>query len=112
MLIADVRKKWNVKLTIVDTWTGPEDKMVGQLWEYFVPSADHPKPKHDETNWFQFVPKYVPEFEPLRVSGDGYDDKNELLQTIKTKYQALKRYCLVNETAQLLFSLTPVDVVF
>lgn len=106
MLFASVTKKWNIKLTVIDQFTGQDEKIIGQLWEYLIPG-------HDEPDHYHFSPKYLPELEGMNIHADGNDDKRDLLESIKTSYQRKLKYCgLVSDRAKLLFSLLPVEQVF
>lgn len=106
MLLATITKKWNVKLTIVDPYTGPDEKVIGQLWEYLIPG--HKDPDH-----YHFAVKYLPEFEGLGLFSDGNDDRQCLLENVKSMYRrTLKDYGFVKEKAKILFSLLPVEQVF
>jgi hypothetical protein len=106
MLLANIAKKWNIKLTIVDQYTGTEEKVIGQLWEYLIPG-------HKEPDHFHFCVRNLPEFEGIGIYSDGNDDKHSLLESVKSMYQRrLKQYGFINEKAKLLFSLLPVEQVF
>lgn len=92
-------------MTIVDPWAGPEEKLIGQVWEYMLPGSSEPDHYH-------FSPRRLPEFEGFPFESDGRNTRPELLEIIKCKYAYLKRAGLISDQAKLMFSLLPVEQVF
>jgi hypothetical protein len=92
MRLSGAKKKWNVKMIVKDDLENQE-LVIGQLWE----CADY----------FLFSPKMLWDWCKAQVE----DQRKDILDAIKLQYQ----YRLRRDegiTGQMVFSLSPVDLVF
>lgn len=105
MTTLHVSKKFNIKLTYKPPFLEAEEVQIGQLWEYQEPGEKEP-------HWWHFAPKYLKDFDGLRLCDEGRPDKQELLECIKTDARKLIRMGLIPKDSKLLFSMMPVEQVF
>lgn len=111
MYVLNVSKKYHLKLTYKPPFLEPTELEIGQLWEYAdPPDPDNPK-KEIKPHWFQFVPKYLKEFD-TRLTEDGRDNRKELLEIIKCNAHRLKRQGYIPHEAQMVFSMLAVESTF
>lgn len=111
MTTLNVSKKFNIKLTYKPPYLEAKEVVIGQLWEYQEPKKK-PTDKDPAPHWFHFAPKYLQDFDGLRLCDEGRPDKQELLECIKTDARKLIRMGLIPKDSKLLFSMLPVEQVF
>lgn len=110
MFFANVVKRWNVRLTVIDKWEGSRDWIIGQFWEYATKPPDK-REKNPEPEFFLFSPKRIPDFEPLSFDCDGRSDKAECLEWVKGQYRKLQQTGIVKHDAKMIFTMAPLEQV-
>lgn len=109
MYFANVVKKWNIRLSVIDLYEGERDFLIGQVWGYN--SDPHSKP--DDLDFFLFTPKRLQELEGVRFESDGRGNLQECLSWVKTHItQQIKRSGLFSDRIKTAFTIAPAEQVF